>query len=77
VKLRPDFRPVAEITIDDGEAELLNHLVSYDIARVFVEKFSHKYTYEQIRDVLGQVRRQTEEILAAKKRAVDALRTSA
>lgn len=72
MKLSTDIRIRAMIEVDDKEAEMLEYLCSYDVAKVFAEKFSHKYSKEQIQAVLAGVRDQCRKITAAKEAAVEA-----
>lgn len=42
MKLQTDIRVRATIEVDDREAEMLEWLCGYDIAKEFASRFSHK-----------------------------------
>ena len=74
MEMRGNVKVEAEVTINDREALVLAHLCSYDLAHWFSAKCSNKFTVEQIKQALTDVRQQAEAIVAAKDKALESFR---
>jgi hypothetical protein len=61
------------IEITDEEAEILHHLLCYDLVDYFTMKCSKRFTPDFIREKLKRLRHEMEKIEKAKKTALDAL----
>lgn len=63
----------AEIHIDSDEAEVINHLCSYDLAEFFSSKCSHKYSAGFIKTTLNRLRDLSAIIMDARDKAIKAI----
>lgn len=70
MKLNPTVRVEAEMLIDDLEAEVLEHVCSYDLAEWFASKCSHQFEAEYIKDVLYKIRQQARLVIEAREAAL-------
>jgi hypothetical protein len=73
MKLTPMIRVQAQIELNDVEAEVLNHLASYGLAKWFAEHCSKKYTADEVSRTLDRVRTVTAQIVRARNEAINAI----
>ncbi len=62
------------IQIDDEIADVLKHLVSYDLHTWFVEHCSKEIKKEKLREVLDRIRTQLYPILEARSSAIEGIK---
>lgn len=71
MKMHANVEVVATIQINQEEALVLEHLCSYDIAKEFASKYSHRLSEERIKEVLRDLRKHAGRIVEAHKHAVE------
>lgn len=73
MELRAAVHVGADLVINDEEAEVIYHLTSYELGKVFFEKCSRKYDAEKIGSTLAKLHKATARIMAAKSAAQAAI----
>jgi hypothetical protein len=65
------------LRINDTTATVLHHICSYDLQKWFAEHCSHRFTEEQLRAALQDLRAQTSRIEDARETAIKAVNAKA
>jgi hypothetical protein len=73
MKLLPTVLIQAHLLVDDREAELIEYMCSFGLAKTFSEQFSHKYTLDEITKALQHLRTRAAQVVKARENALSAI----